>query len=610
MADQVTERWVRNISDERAVAKGCRFDVERGAYTVFWIEHYLKLYEGEQAGQPLNQHGCHQCGTYDLPPATDFEDWEEARESSLIRAERYAECVAARHALDWQYECTMRIFGWVRWSKHWQREVRRFTEAIVFIAKKNKKSPELSAWGYYLLCGDGEPGQKVFLAAKDGKQARTIIGEHALQMLNRSEDLGRECKINLSSLRISHLPTTSFMEPLSSSNVRTQEAKEGLNGCVLIDEVHVVDRAFARRINRAGISRSEPIRIEVSTAGNNPDGYGKERFDYAQGVIDGTLDNQKVFAAVYAAPQDLDHEELDKDPLKFGRMANPAMGHTVDPEELLDDYHSSKVSLPALLDFLMYRCNVWQRAANPWLKSADWTRCRRIYTEAELLGQECWAGLDLSRTKAMSSLVLAFRGALPDTFFLLPYFWLPADRVQELVQVASVQEWQASGRLLVTPGGVTDYGFIKDHFRELHQKFRIRELAYDPHFAEEVTQAIEQGVVGKEGQVIEAGTGVPRFRFDQNDQNFAAPTHDFERFVIAGTLHHNDHPILTWQAGHAHVIKRASKVFRVVAPSRRSDEPRTVDGVIAAIMALARATLANQCPPPGRYYEDHEVESF
>jgi phage terminase large subunit-like protein len=280
-AAAVTAAWVRNPSDERAVANGCRFDPERGAYAVWWIERLCRLYEGEQAGERLELRGCHQCGTYGLPPATDFDDWEAAKPAALERATKYAECVAAGHPIDWQYECVMRLFSWVRWSDKWKRWIRRFRQACIFVAKKNKKSPTLAAIGLYLLAGDGEPGQKVFLGAKDGQQARKIAGEHVVAMLEQSPTLSAECALNRSTFRVTHRPTRSWLEPLSSSNSRTQESKEGLNGSILIDEVHVVDRDFIRRINRAGISRSEPLHIEVSTAGNNPDGYGKERFDYA-----------------------------------------------------------------------------------------------------------------------------------------------------------------------------------------------------------------------------------------------------------------------------------------------------------------------------------------
>src|SRR4029077_17535177 len=105
---------------------------------------------------------------------------------------------------------------------------------------------------------------------------------------------------------------------------------------LVIDEVHVTDREFVGRLSRMGISRSEPLHLEVSTAGTDPESYGFERFLLAERVLAGkykATELQHIFAAVYAAPQDLADAELAKDPLKYGRMANPAMGHTVDPEE-------------------------------------------------------------------------------------------------------------------------------------------------------------------------------------------------------------------------------------------------------------------------------------
>jgi phage terminase large subunit-like protein len=235
---------------------------------------------------------------------------------------------------DWQYECTMRLFGWVRRSAKWGREVRRFRQASVWVPKKNKKSPTLAAWGLYLLCGDGEPGQKVFLAAKDGMQARKIAGEarrrHAPAVRGPDGRVRPEPQHDAGHAQ----PSRSWLEPLSSQQPDAGEQGGAERQSVLIDETHVVDRDFVRRISRAGISRSEPLHIEVSTAGNNPDSYGKERFDYASGRA-GRDEDQELFVAIYAAPQDLTDADLDADPAKFGRMANPAWGHTVDPEEYL-----------------------------------------------------------------------------------------------------------------------------------------------------------------------------------------------------------------------------------------------------------------------------------
>src|SRR5687767_9814294 len=110
--DPVTKRWMRDASDELAVRNGCWFDEDRGQFVVDWLYDYLRLYEGEDAGKPF-------------------------------------EC---KH--DWQYETTMRLFGWVRHSEEWGRDIRRFRKGVVFIPKKNKKSPTLSAWCVYVAFGD------------------------------------------------------------------------------------------------------------------------------------------------------------------------------------------------------------------------------------------------------------------------------------------------------------------------------------------------------------------------------------------------------------------------------------------------------------------------
>lgn len=541
--DRVTRQWVRNVADERAAASGCRFDEERAEHAVRWIQQTCHLYEGEFAGQLM-----------------------ELR--------------------DWQDEVTRRLFGWVRHSEDWGREVRRFRRASVWVPKKNKKSPTLAAWGLYLLCGDGEMGQKVYSVAKDGKQAM-ISHTHALEMVRRSPQLSAECQVNKSTGQITHQPTSSFYKVVAGDNPQSQE---GLNGSLMVDETHVVDRRLMKILRGAGISRSEPLHIEVSTAGSNPDGYGKERYDYGRKVESGEFEDEQLLFVSYSAPQDLADADLEADPVKWGKAANPAWGHTIKPAEFLQDYQTAKVSLSDLADFKMYRLNVWQQSASPWLREADWAACRRDFTEADLEGQDCWAGLDLSKTRDMTALVLAFRGEEPESWRLLPYFWLPEETARKLNHLAPFLAWARAGHLALTPGSAVDYGFIRAAFRRLAARFNIRELAYDKTYADETTQALEQGVMDDKGGTVEEGTGVSRIEFPQTITAFAGPTADFERLVITGRLEHSGHPILTWQAGHVQVRTDANCNKRPVKP--RPDDHRKIDGVVAGIMALARGMLS------------------
>jgi phage terminase large subunit-like protein len=551
-ADKITRQWIRNASDERAVKSGCRFDPQRGQFVVDWIQKLCHLYEGEQAGELMQ-------------------------------------------LADWQYEVTMRLFGWVKRSSDWGREVRRFRRASIWIPKKNGKSPTLAAWGLYLLCSDGEAGQKVYSVAKDGRQA-LIAHTHALEMVRRSPELMAECTINRSTGQITHEPTRSFYRVVAGDNLNSQE---GLNGSVLVDETHVVDRRLMKILRGAGISRSEPLQIEVSTAGNNPDGYGKGQWDYGQKVAAGEFTDEEFFFQAYAAPQDISHADLDARLVEVAKAANPTWGRIVKEGELKAHYNSAKASLGDLLDFLMYRLNIWQQSTNPWLKAGDWTRCKRVYSAEDLSGRPCWAGLDLSRTRDMSALVLLFPWDEDETYRLLPFFWLPEKVAREKNHLVPFLAWAEQGYLELTPGDVIDYGWIRSRFRKLAEQFEIRELAYDKTYAEETTQSLEQGVMDAAGKVIEEGTGVTRVEFPQTIMAFAKPTKDFERLVLAGKLQHNGHPILNWQIGHVQVKTDCNQNMRPVKPSR--DDIRKIDGVVAAIMGLGQAMLTTGGEPSISY---------
>lgn len=548
MIDRDTQNWIRDASDEKAALNGCRFDGERGEFVCDWIETYCVLYEGDFAGDPLR-------------------------------------------LMPWQRDLLMRLFSWVKWSDRWKRDVRRFRRGSIWVPKKNGKSPTLAALALYLLCGDGEQGQKVFLGAKDGTQAREIAGTHAVEMVNQSGPLSAECEINKNLMRITHVPTRSFMQPLSSSNSRTQQSKEGINGSVIIDETHVVDKAFIRRIERAGISRSEPLHLEFSTAGTDPDSYGKEQFDYGEKVLSGEVENERYFYVSYAAPQDITDEAILADPVTLGQRANPSWGVTVGEEEFIADLQISRRTPSDWADFKTYRLNIWQTSTSPWLGTDVWKKCRHDGDAESLRGRKCWAALDLAQVRDMTALVLVFPGDVEEEYYLLPYFWLPSATVERYADRTQFKQWVQSGHLYSTPGDVTDYGAVRKKFLELRNVYDIQELIYDPYRAEQLTQELEQGVhLGNE--MLVEGTGIPRVAFGQTIMNYAEPTQTFERLAIEGKIKHFGHPVLAWQIGHAVKTKPDnSGNYRIVKPDRLGI--KSVDGVQASIMGLAKAMASD-----------------
>tara|TARA_R110000822_G_scaffold66665_1_gene162654 strand:+ start:218 stop:1972 length:1755 start_codon:yes stop_codon:yes gene_type:complete len=573
MTDTITQSWMRNRSDELAVENGCWFDVVRGAWTVWWIERYCCLYEGEWAGEHmLLRSGC---------PETDkqiLEEWSDGGEQmSIARAMTYAQWIADGNSGDWQYECFMRLHGWVRNSKRWNRVIRRFTEGSIWIPKKQKKTPSLAAEGVYLTCGDGESGAKCFGGAKDGNQAGIAMA-HAIAMIEQSPELASECKINRNEKSIEHLPTRSKYKPLSSANERTKTSKEGINGNILIDETHVVDRDFIKIISRAGISRVEPLHLDASTAGNNPDGYGKERQDYARKVMAGEIQNDNLFVAIYEAPQDLSDEELDADPVKYGKMANPAWGHTAHEEEFLADYARSKQSIEAIADFKMYRLNVWQHSSNPWIKMDLWDKCcgeLSDWMEADAIG----GGLDLGGLDDLASWAMVARFPFnEDEEGNIVYRYegvvrsFIGDDVRRDVTKFPFNTFVNAGELKVSGFPIRD---LKKTLVEGCHKYQVSAVGYDPHGAQQMAEDLT-------AESIEAVS------FSQSYSMFNEPIRSFTETIQAGRFTHDGDSLLKWSVKNAYVKKSASGLL--MFDKLKSVEK--IDPVVALTMAYRICSLA------------------
>jgi phage terminase large subunit-like protein len=573
MIDPVTQSWMRNESDEIAVSNGCYFDVNRGAWAVWWIERYCCLYEGEWAGENmLIRSGC---------PATDhqiLQDWSDVgQQMSIARAMRYSQWVADGNSPDWQYECLMRLFGWVRHSERWGRVVRRFTGASIWIPKKQKKSPTLAAMGVYLICGDGESGAKCFGGAKDGNQAGIAMA-HAIAMIEQSPELSSECKINRNEKSIEHVPTRSKYKPLSSANERTKTSKEGINGHILIDETHVVDRDFVSIISRAGISRAEPLQIEVSTAGNNPDGYGKERQDYARKVLTGEKPNDRLFVAIYEAPQDLADEDLEADPIKYGKMANPAWGHTAHEEEFLADYEQSKQSLTELANFKMYRLNIWQHSSNPWIKMEQWDNCcgdLSDWSEADAVG----AGVDLGGRDDLASLALVARfphdeddeGNIVYRYEAMVQSFIGDDVKRDLTK-APFCDFIKRQELYVSAYPIRD---LKKALVALCHRYYVSAVAFDPHAAQQIAEDLK-------------AEGIDAVSFSQNQSMFNEPIRDLTATILDERFRHNGDSLLRWAVKNAYLKKNPAGLM--MFDKQKSVEK--IDPIVSLTMAHRICSLA------------------
>jgi phage terminase large subunit-like protein len=471
--------------------------------------------------------------------------------------------------LAWQKDFVMRLFGWRRKDGR-----RRFTRAFLFVPKKNGKSTLLAAIGLYLLVGDGELGARVYSAANDRQQASIIHGE-AMRMVEMSEVLDKHLKINYSTKVIADTRTNSSYQPLAKGH----RSQEGINAHgLLIDELHSWnDIRYWNSLRYAFRGRRQPLQIVITTAGDDDLSVCKTQYTYAKQVISGEVDDDRLLALIFEASPEDDW----KDP-EVWKKANPSFGVTIDPEEFAHDVEEVMQLGPAdIATFKRYSLNIWSTGTNPAIRAEDWQACALPYTLDELEGCPCFGGLDLSKTQDTTAFVLVFPWG-EDRFRAWPWFWLPEARIHAKDAPPQYLAWAKSGHLEVCPGRTIDYQFVRRRIVEISQRFQLVRFAYDPHNAETLIQQLEEE------------DGLERKEFTQNYNSYNDPCQQFSRLVINGTFHHADHPVFTWQVGNAQFKTSAEGYVRPVKPPH--EQPRKIDGVVSAIMALALAMEPDNTP--------------
>jgi phage terminase large subunit-like protein len=519
--------WIRSQRDERAVLEGCRFDVRAAERVRTFFTKFLRHSKGQWAGQPFK-------------------------------------------LLDWQWrEVVGPLFGWKRADG-----TRRYRRAYIEVPKKNGKSALFSGLSLYLLAADGEPGAEVYSAALDRDQASIVFNE-AANMVEVSPQLSSRLNVVRSTKRIVMPRSRSFYKALSAD----VPAKEGLNAhAVLIDELHAQKtRLLWDTLRYAGASRRQPLHLSITTAGFDRHSICWEQHDYAEKVLDGTIEDSSFlpFIAAAGAEDDWTNPEV-------WRKANPSFAVTINPEQFAEDCREARESPAKENSFRRYRLNQWTEQEVRWLNMEKWDACATPLGDLER--RPCYAGLDLSSTTDITALVLVFPNE--DRYDVLPLFWVPEEgaRRRERGDRVPYSAWIRGGFVAATPGEVIDYDRIRQKINELGQRYEIREIAIDRWNATQLATQLE-------------GDGFEVVAFGQGYASMNWPCKKLEELVLGGKIAHGGHPVLRWMAGNVSIEKDAADNWK---PSKKKSIER-IDGIVALIMALDRAST--QPAPERSVYE-------
>ena len=485
--------------------------------------------------------------------------------------------------LPWQDRIIRDVFGTVK-----ENGYRQYNTAYVEIPKKNGKSELAAGVALYMTCGDGEWGAEVYGCASDRQQA-SIVFDVAVDMVDQCPALKKRIKPVMSVKRLVYKPTNSFYQVLSAEAY----TKHGLNvHAVIFDELHAQPNRelFDVMTKGSGDARTQPLFFLITTAGTDRNSVCFEQHQKAEDIIHGRKFDPSFYPVIYGVSDDADWSSE-----KVWYEANPSLGHTIDIEKVKNAYLSAKDNPAEENIFRQLRLNQWVKQSTRWMQMEKWDACAFPVDERELLGRECYGGLDLSSSIDITAFVLVFPPRDDaEKYIILPYFWIPEENMNLRVRRDHVpyDVWEKQGCLMTTKGNVIHYGFIENFIDDLGKKFHIREIAFDRWGAVQMVQNLE-------------GLGFTVVPFGQGFKDMSPPSKRLMELVLENKIAHGGHPVLRWMMDN--IFVRTDPAGNIKPDKEKSTEK--IDGAVATVMALDRA-IRNEGNNGGSVYDDRGILVF
>jgi len=459
----------------------------------------------------------------------------------------------------WEESIVQNIFGWKR-----PDGTRRYREAFIMVGRKNGKTTLAAGLVLYVLLCDNEPGAEVYSAAADREQA-ALIYDQAKGMIYQEPALQSRCKTYETSKTIVVESTMSRYKAIS----REAGTKYGLNvHCAVIDELHAQpDRELVDVLMTATGARRQPLIVHITTSDYDRESICNEKYDYGCKVRDGVIDDPAFLPVIYEASRDDDWTSPET-----WRKANPNLGVSISEEYLRQECQRAQ-EIPAYENtFKRLHLNIRTEQAQRWLAIESWDACCEKFLVDELIGEPCWAGLDLSSSQDLTALSLIFKR--DGSYLVLPFFWVPGENARRREKRDKVPyiTWAKQGYITLTPGDVMDYDWVRNSINQLKSRYRVQQIAVDRWAAADLIAKLQ-------------ADGFDVVPFGQGFASMSAPSKEFERLIIGKRLIHNGHPVLRWNVSN---VAADTDAAGNIKPNKARSADR-IDGVVATIMALALA---------------------
>jgi len=382
---------------------------------------------------------------------------------------------------------------------------------------------------------------------------------------------------------ISMLENNSKFEPLPAND----DKLDGLNPhAAIIDEYHAHSDNRLLEVIQTGMgSRSQPMLFIITTAGFEKQYpcYAEER-KLAVEVLRGIKKDDSLFAAIFTLDEDDDWRDKN-----VWIKSNPNIGITPSWEYMEEQCEQAiNKGVSKEVQFKTKNLNIWTDSSMAWINDEKWMNCKGALPD--LLGRECYLGLDLAAKVDMNALVLIF--PIDDKIYIKEYFWMPRNRIEDKKEIANFPQWLRDGLIFENGIDVTDSRVIARFIADIYSKYDVKGLGFDTWGSHTMLHVLDDEGISE--NVIEVRQGA---------RTLSDPIKQVEALVLSNKLVHEGHPCLRWQIGNVELkVDNNDNVTLDKGKSRNK-----IDGVAAMVNAFATYGALRGEDEGDFFYEENDI---
>lgn len=351
------------------------------------------------------------------------------------------------------------IFGFVD-----DCNLRQYQEVLTIEGRKNGKTTEMAAVEIDLLANDGEGSPQVYNVATKRDQA--MLGFNACHsMIKRSSDLSGILRKRVSDIYFAH--NLGFIKALAANS----NGLDGLNSHgVIIDELAAIkNRDLYDLMKQSMSARSQPLLFAITTNGFVRDNIFDAQYDYACGVLDGTIDDPRFAAFIYEL--DDPDEWLDE---TCWIKANPGLG-TIKKYDFLKGCVEKAKADPSFMPTVKTKdFNLKETGASSWLRWDDLNNDATFDTTFDY----CVGGFDAADTTDLNAAKALMMRPDDPNVYVKSMYWIPETVLEQVAKTGSRRErdnmpydlWVKQGLMRVWEGNKVDKVCFLQWFMELRDK--------------------------------------------------------------------------------------------------------------------------------------------